>query len=256
MRRVSVKSIFMARGDVHVWRVSLLCAPDEIACLLPILTPEEVVRAERYRFERDRSAFVVRRGVLRLLVGRYLGQGPFRQPFSVTAYGQPLMPAGILGEDLRFSVSHSGGVALLAFARGREIGVDVEAVRSDVDYCGIAQRFFSKREQETLRSLPAEQQREAFFACWSRKEAYIKARGKGLSIPLDQFDVSLRPGEPAQLLATRDNSDSTEIWSMAALDPGPRLAAALVVEGQDVHITCWDWPESQPLPRTTTVCWV
>src|SRR5205807_4072981 len=114
---------------------------------------------------------------------------------------QPLLPATGQGADLRFSVSHSEDVALLAFARGREIGVDIEAIRADADYCGVAQSFFSRQEQETLRALPAGRQCEAFFACWSRKEAYIKARGMGLSLPLDQFDVSLTPGEPAQLLA-------------------------------------------------------
>lgn len=235
-----------AREQVHVWRVALECGPEEEAQLRALLTAQETERAERYRFEKDRHSFIVRRGVLRLLLGWYLDTGPFRPAFTATDFGRPILPAGAAGANLRFSVSHSGGLALLAFARDREIGVDVEQVRGDLDYCAISSLYFSEGEQASLRLLPSEMRREAFFACWSRKEAYIKARGQGLSIPLDLFDVTLHPEEPAQILAIRDRTDPVPIWSMSALDVGPGFAAALVVEGQGAQILRRAWCGTDP----------
>lgn len=242
------RTLHLPPGEVHVWRISLLCGPAETARHLALLTPDEAARAEAYRFAKDRTAFIVRRSVLRILIGEYLGRSPFRLPFILTAYGQPLLPTDAGAADLRFSVSHSGGVALLALARACEIGVDIEAIRSVVDYCGVAKSFFSRREQEALQALPQEQQCAAFFACWSRKEAYIKARGRGLSIPLDQFDVSLAPGAPPQLLATRDPADAQPVWSLYALDPGPQFAAALAVAAPEIQIQCWNWPQLNSSP--------
>ena len=250
------------QSHVHVWRVPTRCGADEIDGFRELLTPDEAARADRFRFDRDRSSFVVRRGVLRLLLGRYLEanrsgaqsavscpapggggaiQRAFILPFDVNAYGRPLMPAGATGCNLCFSVSHSRDLALLAFAWDRQVGVDIEAVRSDVDVVGVAARFFSERERRALLALPAEQQRDAFFACWSRKEAYIKARGMGLSLSLDTFDVSLSPGEPAHLLATRDDLAEAARWSMLALDAGPDYAAALAVERGDCELRRWEW---------------
>jgi 4'-phosphopantetheinyl transferase len=218
-------------------------APDEIARLQPLLSPDEAARAARFRFERDRSAFIARRGILRLILGRYLGGDAFREAFEMNAYGKPRIPNGLIGDDLRFSASHSAGTALIAVARGREVGVDVEAMRGDIDPSAIAQRFFSPYEQTILSALAHGLRREAFFTCWSRKEAYVKARGMGLSIPLDQFDVSFAPGEPARLIATRDDPLEAARWSMVALDPGAGFAGALVVEGEAPVVTCLQWAD-------------
>jgi 4'-phosphopantetheinyl transferase len=133
-------------------------------------------------------------------------------------------------------------VALYAVARGREVGIDLEFIRRDLEVEQIAERFFSRQEIATLRALPADLRRDAFFLCWTRKEAYIKARGEGLSLPLDQFDVSLIPGEPAALLSTRPDSDEALRWSLQELPLGSGYVAALAVEGRGRSFSCWQWP--------------
>jgi 4'-phosphopantetheinyl transferase len=132
-------------------------------------------------------------------------------------------------------------VALYAVTRAREVGIDVELIRSDLKIEQIAERFFSHHEIATLRALPTELRQSAFFRCWTRKEAYIKATGKGLSLPLDQFEVSLTPGEPAALLSTQPDPNEAQRWSLRELTPAPGYAAALAVEGHGWCLACWDW---------------
>jgi 4'-phosphopantetheinyl transferase len=129
------------------------------------------------------------------------------------------------------------------------VGIDLERVRFDLAVVEIAERFFSQREVAILRALPADEQRQAFFRCWTRKEAYIKARGEGLSLPLDQFDVSLAPGEPAAVLGTQRDPSEAARWSLLELDPAPGYVAALAVEGRSWRLTCWQWPD----PRQQSV---
>jgi 4'-phosphopantetheinyl transferase len=145
---------------------------------------------------------------------------------------------------LRFNVSHSQGVALYALTRGREVGVDIEFVREDFARFDIAERFFSTREVSALRALPTEQHTAAFFDCWTRKEAYIKARGEGLSHPLHSFAVSLAPGETAALLWTDTDPQEAARWSLVGLFPGESYRAALAVEGEMPTLRCWRWSAS------------
>jgi 4'-phosphopantetheinyl transferase len=142
---------------------------------------------------------------------------------------------------LSFNLTHSHQLALYAVTRRREIGVDLEYVRADFADEQIAERFFSPREVAALRTVPENLLKEAFFHCWTRKEAYVKAKGEGLSIPLDQFDVSLAPGEPALLLSTRDDPQEADRWSLQALFPGSGYVAALAVEGRTWRLKCWQW---------------
>ena len=194
----------------------------QIQSFLHTLAADEQARAERFHFERDREHFIVARGVLRAILGRYLNRAPERLSFCYGAHGKPAL-AGEAGADaIRFNVSHSHGVALYAVTRGREVGIDLERIRFDLAVLEIAERFFSRREVATLRTLPTEAQRQAFFRCWTRKEAYIKARGEGLSLPLDQFDVSLAPGEPAALLGTPTRSVRSRPVGRCGNFPSPR----------------------------------
>jgi 4'-phosphopantetheinyl transferase len=133
-------------------------------------------------------------------------------------------------------------VALYAVARGREIGIDLEFMRCDLEVEEIAERFFSRRETATLRALPTDLRKYAFFLCWTRKEAYIKARGEGLSLPLNQFDVSLIPGEPAALLSAQPDSDEALRWSLHEMTIASGYVAALAVEGRGWSLSCWQWP--------------
>jgi 4'-phosphopantetheinyl transferase len=233
----------LALGDdeVHVWRAWLDQPASRLPTLLDTLTLDERARAARFHFQRDRARFIVARGVLRVVLGRYLEIAPNRLRFCYSPYGKPALAEEFGGDELRFNLSHSDGLALYALTRGRELGIDLERIRSDLADEQIAERFFSPREVATLRTLPPDLRVEAFFNCWTRKEAYIKAIGEGLSHPLDQFDVSLIPGGPALLLCTRPDPQEASRWSLQELPLGAGYVAALAVEGHGWRSKCWDW---------------
>jgi len=218
----------LAHDEIHVWHQSLARGPAEVATLRSLLSPDELQRADRFRFDKDRNQFIVSRGTLRTLLGWYLNLSPEELRFASSAYGRPGLAAETPARTLDFNVSHSGELALLAFAHGRKIGIDVEKVRRDFATSEIAERFFSTAERAALRELPHEQRHEAFFRCWTRKEAFIKALGEGLSHPLDQFDVSLAPGVPAALLATRPDVLEVRRWTLWNIQVPADYAAALV----------------------------
>lgn len=231
----------IAGGQVHVWRVALNPPAPTLARLWPTLTPDEQQRAERFHFQRDRDHFIAARGALRAILARYLRAEPGLLRFSYSSYGKPDLAHGAGDPPLTFNLSHAHELALIAVARGRLLGVDIEWVRPDMSGEEIAERFFSPREVAALRAVPPPQRHEAFFNCWTRKEAYIKARGEGLSHPLDQFDVSLAPGEPAALLGTRGDPAELARWSLQALAPGPGYVAALAAERPPCELRRWQW---------------
>ena len=226
-------------GEVHLWRASLARTPDSLHRLHATLAPDESAKAARYHFQKDRDHYVAARGLLRRLLGLYLARPPESLRFSYGAYGKPSLDGVPAAEDLRFNLSHSHELVLYAFTRGRDVGVDIEYMRADFAGEEIAARFFSEREVSMLCALPAEERTRAFFNCWTRKEAYIKARGEGLSHPLDAFDVSLIPGEPAALLGTRGDPLELTRWALHSLDAGANYAAAAVVQGADCTLRLW-----------------
>jgi 4'-phosphopantetheinyl transferase len=227
--------------SVHVWRADLEQSPELIRAHLASLSTDERQRADRYRFDRDRLHFIAARGVLRDLVGRYVGCPPAGVSFSYGRYGKPGLVGAAGAARLAFNVSHSHGVALYAFTRGAEVGLDVEFIREDVACLEVAERTFSPDEVAALRALPAESRVAAFFDCWVRKEAYVKARGEGLSHDLRGFTVSLAPGATTALLATSDGPSEAMRWSLSELPVGKGYAGALAV-----RLT---------MPRTTLLKW-
>jgi 4'-phosphopantetheinyl transferase len=214
----------------------------QVQSLWCTLTADERQRAERYIFQKDRTHFVVARGLLRVLLGCYLRQEPQHLHFTYGPHGKPALATDTGRVALRFNVSHSHSLALYAITRGREVGVDVERIRPEVVQEKIAERFFSPREVTVLRALPTPLQAPAFFACWTRKEAYMKATGDGLTLPLNQFDVSLAPGEPAALLRTAWDPKEAARWTLQDLAPAPGYRAAVAVAGHAWRLTCWDGP--------------
>lgn len=232
----------LSATDAHVWRVSLQQSDDALEALLAVLDADERARADRFRFSKDRRHYIVARGTLRLLLSRYLAMPVVKIAFDYNEYGKPALAPELTAFDLRFNLSHSGDMALYAVTLAREVGVDIEWTGRRLDQPEqIAERYFSQAEREALRHLPEAQKRQGFFNAWTRKEAYIKARGKGLYLALDEFDVSLDPAQPAQLLATRDDPAQASRWQMQALDPGDGYVAALVVEGRDWRASCYNW---------------
>ena len=231
----------LGRDQVHVWLSCLTVPMTTAKGLRQTLAADELERAHRYRFERDRRRFIVARGVLRAILGRYTGVEPGDVRFRYGEQGKPHL-AGETSEDpLHFNVSHSHELFLCAVTRGRRIGVDLEYVHQDPAEPEVAERFFSPKEAAALRRLPAFTRSLAFFNCWTRKEAYIKAKGCGLSMPLDEFSVTLGPGEAAALVETRWDAQEATRWALRDLDAGPGFVAALAVEGHAWELTCWRW---------------
>jgi 4'-phosphopantetheinyl transferase len=237
--RLPPPELRLSSAEVHVWRAPLDPAESCVERLQHTLSADELQRAARFHFPRDRRRFIVARGVLRDILGRYLGVPPSVLRFHYSAHGKPTLAD--LEDGLRFNISHSHEMGLFAVTRGREVGVDLEYLRMDIACEEIAEHFFSARERASLRALPVEVKHQAFFNCWTRKEAYIKAHGEGLSLPLDQFDVSLAPAEPAALLATRSDPQEASRWSLQAFTPRSGYAAAVAVEGRGWHLICWQW---------------
>jgi 4'-phosphopantetheinyl transferase len=229
--------------QAHAWYVHLESLAAEPEPWQQLLSLEERESASRFRFARDQRRFSVTRSLLRVLLGAYLESEPEALTFQTLEHGKPTLAGRHHESRLHFNVSHSDGMALFGVTLDRGIGVDVERIRHDFEVLTIAKRFFSSTEQRDFLSLPPAQQHRAFFDCWTRKEAYVKALGDGLSHPLHQFDVSLAPGEPARLTATRPDAHEACRWTMAAPDVGAGYAAAIVVKAKNLEITCQELPK-------------
>lgn len=200
------------------------------------LTADERARAAAYRFASDRRRFVAARGGLRYILSHYLGLTPATVPLRVTTYGKPYVAQGALQRPLQFNLAHAQAIALLAITWQRRVGIDIEQVRDLPDMLSVAGRYFAPAELQALLALPAGQQTQAFFDCWTRKEAFVKALGAGLSQPLDRFAVSLHPDEPATLLYVNGDPQASRDWQMMALQPAALYTAAMVIEGGDWHM--------------------
>lgn len=238
------KNIALGNDEVHVWRAALNLTASYVQRLRQTLSTDEQARAERFHFQTDREHFVVARGLLRSILAGYLDVAPGQLRFGYSPYGKPTLAGEFEKHGICFNLSHSGGLVLYAVTRGRELGIDLERIRPDFADERIAEQFFSPRETAALRALPTSMQHVAFFNCWTRKEAFIKARGEGLSLPLDQFEVSLVPGAPAALLKTGGDALEASRWVLQELIAGTGYAAALAVEGHGWRIKCWQWSEA------------
>lgn len=223
-------------GDqVHLWQLDLdhraAAAPDDSA----LLSADETERAGRFRFEGDRRRFVAGRAALRRILGGYLDSDPAQLQFTYGPAGKPALSGQPAGATLSFNLSHSAERALLAVAAGRALGTDIERIRRSDDLAAVAGRFFARGEIAALGLLDHSLYIEGFFACWTRKEALLKAFGAGLSLPLDGFCVAVDPGTPAALLSTAFRPDEAERWSILDVSPtptgSPAYRAALAIEG-------------------------
>ena len=227
----------LSDGGVHLWRVELNVPEDDLGRLHASLSQEEVTRAERFVRPIHGRRFVVAHGVLRLVLAKYLVVDPKSIEFQKNEHGKPDL---VHKSAITFNLSHSGDLALIGVTEGRAIGVDLERFRERLEMEKISRRYFSPGEVATLFRFPERARERAFYTCWTRKEAYIKARGEGLSLGLDRFDVAFASDEAPGLLRSDKGEEELKRWSFLDLKVRPRYAAACVVEGRIRELRCWE----------------
>jgi 4'-phosphopantetheinyl transferase len=215
--------------------------PDaEARHVLTALHDEERRRADRFHFAVDRDRFLVGRAALRALLAQQIGRAPDAIAYETAPHGKPAL-ARNLANGLHFNMAHSRGLALIALTRAAEVGVDVEAMSEMPDLLAVATRFFAPAEVAIVRAMAGQERIEAFFTCWTRKEAYIKALGTGLSHPLDRFVVALHPQEPSRLLDTGDDAMPASRWTLTDLRPATGFVGALAIPHHAPVVRCWQW---------------
>ena len=215
---------------VHVWTARVDACPYPLADLLGVLDAEERRRAWAFKADADRRRHVVAHVFLRAVLGRHLGQPSSSITFRSGHHGKPALHGEGEGPDVRFNLAHSADLVVCAVARAREVGIDVEWTRRVIEVEQVARRFFAREEIEALATLKEECRQRAFYACWTRKEAYVKARGAGLSMPLDSFHVSIDPDERDCSLTIHDDPVGTAQWALTSISVGPDYAGALAAE--------------------------
>lgn len=235
------------KGEVHVWQAHVSTETLREVESLQVLSAEEQARADRFHFSKDRDLYLVGRSMMRAVLGGYMGRQPHEIHFTYSPHGKPGLPSDS-GTDLKFNLSHSHKLAMLGVTRVSAIGVDVEFMRASAMEGTIADKVFSEEELITFDALSPGLKLRGFFNGWTRKEAFIKAKGHGLSMALDEFDVSLDPCEPARLLSIRPDATELERWSLRDLELRDGYVGAIVVGMQDWHLKRYTWPFSPQAP--------
>lgn len=228
---------------MHVWTVPLKQYTCGIAQLLKYLSTDEIMKAERFRFEKDKKRFMTMRSILRNILSSYLEIGPADIEFCYNQFGKPFVPVAINAREISFNASSSQNVALIAIALEKEIGIDIEKISSDWEHVEIARNFFSERERNEFLRLPDEFKIEAFFSCWARKEAFVKAIGEGLSFSLKDFDVSVAQNVPVTILDIRNSDQKAADWNLVDINAGWGYKAALAVKGDIGALRYYAWNE-------------
>jgi len=235
-------TLLLRPGEVHVWRAGLDHAEERVRQLSISLSASERRRAERFYFPEHGSRFRAAHGMLRDILARYLGMPVAAVPIETDPHGKPRLAAGAGGEPaLCFNLSHSGPMALIALTRQAQVGVDVEQVRPLLDAMSIAERHFAPAEHALLRGLAPDQGREAFWRCWTRKEAFLKAVGEGLAFGLDRVEVAFLPGEAARVVRVDGDTAAAQRWWMADVSPAAGYVAACVAARAACDVCRWDW---------------
>lgn len=224
-------------GELHVWQIPLDRNEAYLALLGSHLSTDERERAARYHFEQHGQRYIAGRGIVRLILSRYLSQTPQELAFVYGLRGKP----ALVGAPLQFNLAHSGGLAVLAVTRTRVVGIDIEQVRPVENWDGITRSFFSATECQSIRALPEQDRLRAFFVCWTQKEAYVKATGDGIGVPLDRFDVRVVPGEPPGLLRVEGNSTEISRWHFHELPLPAEYIGVTAHEGRLENVKYFRW---------------
>jgi 4'-phosphopantetheinyl transferase len=236
----------LAAGEAHVWRLPLDIGQSSLASAIDLLSPDERERADRFQFEVPRNRFVVGRGLLRVILGRYCDIPPERLRFNYGPHGKPELTLGEgtrrTGGALHFNLAHSEGVGVLAVTQIGPVGVDLEQVRRLLEFKELVGQFFSAWEAAEFSRLPREQQPAAFFNLWTRKEALLKATGEGIGHSLNRVEVSFLPGEPARVLSLPAEPWAGGEWSLVDLSISPAYAGALALPVRNVLVSHFQIP--------------
>jgi 4'-phosphopantetheinyl transferase len=235
----------LGSGDVHVWAACLQAPREHAAIYESSLSTDELERASRFLFQRDRNRFVAGRGMLRSLLGHYLAQQPAQIQIAYSQRGKPSLADLPSDGQIHFNLAHSDDLAVFAISRIPGIGIDLERLRPVTEAEAIAEQFFSPRETQALKTLPSGQKETAFFNLWTRKEAWLKATGEGIGELLNQVEVSLKPGDPARLLSIFEDANAAAEWTLRELVPAPGFLGALAVPAKDFTTHCWRWQEER-----------
>ncbi|WP_298553733.1 4'-phosphopantetheinyl transferase superfamily protein [uncultured Algibacter sp.] len=221
-------NFLLAVNQVHVWCISFDISENEINYLKSFLTDDEIIKASKFRFEKDKNCSIITRGALRLLSGKYLKTNPKDIIFK---YGQFGKPDYRMKTNLKFNVSHSGNKAVIGFVLNNDIGVDIEDIKTNFEILDIAKNYFSNIEIKALKKLPKNLHAKGFYRCWTRKESFIKAKAKGLSFPLDSFSVSIESDDKAELLETKWDDNEKDLWKLFSFSQIENYVGAVSIKG-------------------------
>lgn len=238
-RQTARRKMFLAENEAHIWQISLKQNDEALQISARLLDETEQSKTAKFRFGKDRKNYIAAHGAMREILSLYLEICPQNIEFETNSYGKPFLCGG--KSDISFNLSHSGELALLAITKGSKIGVDIELIRADIAAENLAEQVFSTLEIETWRNLPENFKAKAFFDCWTRKEAFIKAVGKGLSYPLKDFSVAFSPCEQARLIALENTKLKAENWQIIELNIAENYAAAMAIEARNTKLFLWNF---------------
>jgi len=230
----------LSHDHIDVWRTRLNLPKNEIAKYHALLSTDEVKRANRYKVKHKRCEYIVTRGLLRTILGQTLGRDSKSFVFEYAKHDKPFLPIETSGTPVSFNVSHSHNQALIAVTLDRTIGIDIEYIRHDVEFKKLAKRFFSDQEYQQLDAYDETKLSAAFFACWTRKEAFVKALGDGIAFGLSEFSVSVDPEDDEIPLSTHLDQAQASKWILMNIKTDEDYIAALAVDKYNLKIRCWD----------------
>ncbi len=226
---------------VHVWYCDLKVSGSRLARYTELLSPDELSRAQRFRFTRDKQNFIVARGVLRVLLGHYCQCPANKLSFHYAEHGKPYLQTQHNFNNVTFNLAHSHDISVYAFMRYHAIGIDIEYIQRNIDELTLAKQFFAKEEYQQLVRLSQEQQHRGFFNGWTRKEAFIKALGDGLFYPLNRFVVSLTPEQPAKVISIDGDEQAAQAWTLAEFTPKTNYVGAIASNRNIETIAYYQW---------------
>jgi 4'-phosphopantetheinyl transferase len=229
----------LSEDEIHVWASCLDVAPTISAVFAVSLSEGERMRAKKFRFRQHQNFFIAGRGLLRAIMSYYLQVEPARVEFKYNLQGKPDLTRPFDSSGIHFNLAHSEDLALFAVTRIGPVGIDVERIRVNEDARELMNWFCSPRERELFDNLAAQEKQLAFFNLWTRKEAFLKATGEGITQLLNQVEVAFRPGEPARFIAVSGDSERAYRWSVHDLSPAPDFVAAVAIQAKNVRLRCW-----------------